>query len=394
MIDSPEIVLTRDLVHCPSVTPSEGGAIKLLQDFLNNIGFNTEIMQFSDVNTPDVVNLWASFHGKHNTQKPAKHLCFAGHTDVVPTGDEAMWTHPPFDAVIKDGILYGRGASDMKSAIAAFAIATQEFLTDNPSFDGIISFMITGDEEGIGINGTRKMVSLLTERGIKIDHCLVGEPTNPQTLGTMIKVGRRGSLNVDITVQGRQGHVAYPHLAQNPIAPLVIFLYHLQAITLDKGNDLFQPSNLELTLLDTGRQAENVIPDKAIARFNVRFNSEWTGATLQTYLKNKMDKIAQDNNIDYQAVFRLSGESFITNDTVLSDSLQKAIYTVIGIKAELSTSGGTSDARFIKDLCPVVEFGIVGATMHQANEAVAVQDIIDLKKIYRCFLDNYFEASK
>ena len=245
----------------------------------------------------------------------------------------------------------------------------------------------------MSINGTKKMVHLLQERAVKIDHCIVGEPTNPETLGTMIKVGRRGSLNVDLTVNGQQGHVAYPHLADNPIPKLVLIMNELAALSLDNGNDLFQKSNLELTNIDIGNATDNVIPENAKGRFNIRFNSEWSGHNLQIYLKEFIQKIAEKHNIDYALNFRLSGDSFITRAAYLTDHLSAAVEKETGLKPELSTTGGTSDARFIKDICPVIEFGIVGKTMHQINEAVNVADITTLKNIYYTFLTRYFNVS-
>jgi len=385
-----EITLSQALIQCPSVTPEDAGALTLLANMVSDMGFETEFMPFSDHNTPTVNNLWAIKHGTQYQDAHAKHLCFAGHTDVVPVGNDENWRYDPFHATINDGILYGRGASDMKSAIAAFVIATQEFIAIKPNFSGTISLMITGDEEGVSINGTKKMVQTLQNRQTHIDHCIVGEPTNPETLGTMIKVGRRGSLNVDLTVKGTQGHVAYPHLANNPIPQLVHIFNALSQLKLDDGNDLFQPSNLELTNIDIGNKADNVIAQNAIGRFNIRFNSEWTGETVQEFIRNFIAQEAEKHGILYDLNFRLSGNSFITRSPELTDLLRDAIYQETGLKPELSTTGGTSDARFIKDLCPVVEFGIVGKTMHQVNEAVRTDDITRLKHIYLNFLQRYF----
>lgn len=386
MTDLPEIALSKALIQCPSVTPHDAGALSILEAPLSKMGFEIEYMPFSDPKVPTVNNLWAVKNG----QSEGKHLCLAGHTDVVPAGELESWQHNPFTAHIDNGMLHGRGASDMKTAIAAFVIAAQEFLAQKPDFKGAISFMITGDEEGNGINGTKKMVQTLQERATKIDHCIVGEPTNPKQLGTMIKVGRRGSLNVDVTVKGTQGHVAYPHLADNPIPKLVAIMNHLAGVKLDDGNDLFQPSNLELTNIDIGNSTDNVIPEIAQGRFNIRFNSQWSGAQLQSYLEAQIQQVAEKNNIQYDLNFRLSGESFITRDAYLTDNLRAAICAETNIMPELSTTGGTSDARFIKDLCPVIEFGIVGETMHRIDEAVKVADITTLKNIYLNFLGRYF----
>lgn len=383
-----EVLLSQALIQCPSVTPHDEGALSVLENALQEIGFDIELMPFTDDNAPQVNNLWAVKNGR----TVGKHLCFAGHTDVVPVGVLEKWIFNPFEAKINNDMLYGRGASDMKSAIAAFVVAVREFISCSPDFSGTISFMITGDEEGNGINGTKKMVQILKSKAIKINHCLVGEPTNPEILGTMIKIGRRGSLNVDLAVTGKQGHVAYPHLAKNPIPHLVMILNHLTQLNLDKGNDYFQPSNIELTNIDIGNATDNVIPEIAKARFNIRFNSEWSGEKLKYFINDTIDKLAEQYDIDYEIHFRLSGESFITKDNELTHHLSEAIFEETGIKPELSTTGGTSDARFIKDLCPVVEFGIVGQTMHQINEAVKVDDIIRLKNIYLNFLRRYFDV--
>lgn len=387
----PEILLTQELIRCPSVTPFEGGALTLLAEKLQKMGFTIQMMPFSEEGTADVMNLWAKYQKSSIAlDKSIKHLCFAGHTDVVPAGASEKWTNDPFEAVIKDGVLYGRGASDMKSAIAAFVIATQEYLVKYPDFEHVISFMITGDEEGPSINGTKKMVQTLKAQGEHISHCIVGEPTNPDILGTMMKVGRRGSMNVDITVLGTQGHVAYPHRADNPVPKLVKLLNHLTDLTLDEGNLYFQPSNLELTTIEVGNDTDNVIPETAKARFNIRFNSEWSSDTLQTFLKEHLDDVAQFYSIRYELGFRVSGESFLTHDKEFFTLLHDSITEVTGLSPDFSTTGGTSDARFIKDLCPVVEFGSVGATMHQINESVTIEDIITLKKIYAVFLEKYF----
>ena len=386
-----EVLLTQELIRCPSITPFEGGALTLLAEKLQKMGFTIQMMPFAEDGTADVMNLWAKYQKSSSiSDKSTKHLCFAGHTDVVPAGATEKWTYNPFEAVIKDGVLYGRGASDMKSAIAAFVIATEEYLLKYPDFNGAISFMITGDEEGPSVNGTKKMVQTLKAQGEHISHCIVGEPTNPDILGTMMKVGRRGSMNVDITVFGVQGHVAYPYRADNPIPKLVTLLNYLTGLTLDEGNLYFQPSNLELTNIEINNSTDNVIPEIAKARFNIRFNSEWTSKTLQSFLKQHLDDVASLHSIRYELGFRVSGESFLTHDKEFFTLLHDSVAEVTGLYPDFSTTGGTSDARFIKDLCPVVEFGSVGATMHQINESVTIEDIITLKKIYGVFLEKYF----
>jgi succinyl-diaminopimelate desuccinylase len=373
------IALTQDLIRCPSVTPADAGALDVLQRALEQAGFVCRRFVFSDEGTPDIDNLYARL----GTALP--NFCFAGHTDVVPVGDLSGWTVDPFGAQIIDGNLFGRGAADMKAAIACFTAAAARFAAGK-DFGGSISLLITGDEEGPSINGTRKVLEALREEGEQLTHCLVGEPTNPIRLGDMAKIGRRGSLNGLITVHGVQGHVAYPHLADNPAPKLARLLARLVALELDKGNAHFQASNLEITALETSPGAENVIPAWARARFNVRFNSDHTAGDVERLVRNAMDP----ELIDYDLSIKVSGESFLTPPGKLSQLVVDACKTVLGVEPELSTTGGTSDARFIKDYCPVVEFGMASGTMHKVDERVAVSDIEGLTRIYEEVLRRYF----
>ncbi len=369
------IELSQALIRQPSVTPDSGDALDLLSAELMKLGFTCHKLVFEEEGTEPVPNLYARF----GTSTP--NLCFAGHTDVVPVGAVKNWSVDPFAAEIRDGSLYGRGASDMKSAIAAFVAAVSHFL-ESGSPKGSISFLITGDEEGPAVNGTKKVLDWMHENGETIDYCVVGEPTNPQEMGQMIKVGRRGSLHGMLVVHGVQGHVAYPHVAKNPIPDLVRILAELNKEPLDDGNDLFQPSNLEIVNVEVGNESHNVIPAEAHARFNVRFNNEYTPESLKDELTRRMDRAGVDYHIDWW----VSGDSFLTKKGPLSDAVQSAVEEVTGKSPELSTTGGTSDARFIKDMCPVVEFGLVGATMHKIDEHVAVADITSLTRIYEKIL--------
>lgn len=385
---SPAVSLARDLLRCPSVTPAEGGALALLEARLEAAGFSVERMVFRDDNTPDVENLFATIGSG------APHFVFAGHTDVVPAGDQDAWAHPPFSGEIVDGVLYGRGAVDMKGGIAAFAAAALDFVAAHDGrIPGTLSFLITGDEEGPAINGTVKLLDWAKAQGHEFDACIVGEPTNPDALGDAIKVGRRGSLTGTVTVTGVQGHVAYPHLAKNPVPDLLALLGALQALTLDEGNERFQPSNLEITTIDIGNTATNVIPRQAQARFNVRFNDIWSVASLRTKLRQALSDVSGlscDWSLDFAPD---SSDSFMTHDAALIDALSEAVEAETGRRPELSTGGGTSDARFIKNYCPVVEFGLVGQTMHKIDERVATADLDRLAAIYRRFLDSYFSAA-
>ena len=375
--------LLQDLLRCPSVTPAEGGALALIERTLAPAGFAVERPVFSEAGTPDVENLFATIGAA------GPHFVFAGHTDVVPPGDEAAWTHPPFSGDIAGGFVYGRGAADMKGGIAAFIAAALDHLQEG-ELGGRISLLITGDEEGPSVNGTGKLLEWAAARGHRFDAAIVGEPTNPSVLGEAIKVGRRGSLSGTITVHGRQGHVAYPHLAINPIPQLMRLIRRLTAEALDQGSERFDASNLEFVGLEVDNRAWNVIPAAASARFNIRFNDQWTPDTLAAWIEARLDEAA-GNEIRYELEIapRMSS-SFLTHSEALIGTLAAAIEAETGRRPELSTSGGTSDARFIKDYCPVVEFGLVGATMHQVDEHIAIADLLALKAIYRRFLDGYF----
>lgn len=378
------VPLARDLIRCPSVTPSEGGALALLGERLAGLGFSVRRVPFSEPGTPDIDNLYARIGSS------GPHLVFAGHTDVVPPGDAARWRHAPFSGVIENGELHGRGASDMKGAIAAFAGAVSRFLARRGSaFGGSISFLITGDEEGPSINGTVKLLDWCAAEGERFDAAIVGEPTNPDVLGEMVKIGRRGSFSGLVTVEGRQGHVAYPHRADNPIPRLLKLAHALIDPPLDAGSAHFQPSNLELTSVDVGNPTTNVIPATASLRFNVRFNDLWSVAGLEAEIRNRLADADPMAHWTLETIGRPS-DSFLTRDDALIGTLNGAIRAVTGRLPELSTSGGTSDARFIKNFCPVVEFGLVGATMHQVDERVPVSDIERLAAIYETFLDHYF----
>lgn len=374
--------IARELIRCPSVTPEDAGALSVLEKWLKPLGFTCERMRFSAEDTPDVDNLYARF----GTGAP--HFCFAGHTDVVPVGDEAAWTADPFGAEVRHGRLYGRGAADMKSAVASFVAAAERLVREG--FKGSIGLLITGDEEGPGVNGTAKMLEKLAGRGEMIDHCLVGEPTCVDKLGDMVKVGRRGSINGWLTVYGTQGHVAYPHLADNPLPRLLEMLRRLDAQVLDEGTDHFQPSNLEITSADVGNTATNVIPGVARAVVNIRFNDRHTGAGLDTWMRKVLDAVTQEMGGRYEFTTKISGEAFMTEPGDFSALIAGAIETVTGITPELSTTGGTSDARFIRAHAPVIEFGLPNATMHKADENADVTDVARLADIYEAILRGYF----
>ena len=363
------------------MTPEDGGALGVLQCALEALGFVCHRLVFREPGTHDIDNLYARL----GTGQP--NFCFAGHTDVVPVGNRDAWTVDPFGGEVIDGVLYGRGATDMKSAIACFVSAVAGFVADRgPGFGGSISFLITGDEEGPALNGTKKVLDWMAENGEKIDVCIVGEPTNPLRLGDMIKIGRRGSMTGQITVTGIQGHTAYPHLADNPLPRLVKMLDALVSTQLDDGTPHFQPSNLQLTTIDVGNPATNVIPARASAGFNIRFNDLHTGASLTEWIRERCDSVGGAYELDV----KISGEAFLTPPGEFSGLISRVVRDVTGIEPELSTSGGTSDARFIKDYCPVAEFGLVGQTMHKVDERIAVADIDALTRIYRAMLDGYF----
>ncbi len=369
--------LAQALIRCPSVTPDDAGALDVLQGALEALGFVCHRLPFGGDGRPRIDNLYARLG------EAAPNFCFAGHTDVVPAGQG--WRAEPFAGEIRDGQLFGRGAADMKGAIACFVAAVARFVADGPA-PGSISLLITGDEEGPAVDGTVKVLDWLRARGETLDACVVGEPTNPQALGDMIKIGRRGSLNGRLVVRGTQGHAAYPHLADNPIPRLLRMLQALTAEPLDDGTAHFQPSTLTLTTVDVGNPATNVIPAEARAGFNIRFNDRHSGAGLEAWLRRTLDAVGGD----YELAVEVSGESFLTPPGRLSAVMVEAVRKVTGAAPELSTSGGTSDARFIKDMCPVAEFGLVGRTMHKADECVAVADVERLTEIYHAMLCGWF----
>jgi succinyl-diaminopimelate desuccinylase len=379
--------LAQELIRRPSVTPADEGALDVLQSALEGLGFTCHRLPFGEgTEGPEarVDNLYARLGDG------APNFCFAGHTDVVPTGELEGWTVDPFAAEVKDGILYGRGASDMKGAIAAFVSAADGFLSDQgAAFEGSISLLITGDEEGEAVHGTTKVLDWLEARGETIDMCLVGEPTNPEALGDMIKIGRRGSLTGRLTVHGVQGHTAYPHLSDNPIHRLVGMLDALTRDSLDDGTEHFQPSTLQISTVDVGNTASNVIPAAARATFNIRFNDSHSGDTLKAWLKEILD-VAVGEGGRYDLDVRVSGESFICPPGPLSAAIADATEQVIGRRPELSTTGGTSDARFIHKYCPVAEFGGIGKSMHKVDEQQPVAELESLTRIYRGVLDRIF----
>jgi succinyl-diaminopimelate desuccinylase len=387
-LDRSPLALAQSLIRCPSVTPEEGGALAWLGGVLAEAGFTVERPRFSESGTPDIDNLYARI----GTRPP--YLLFAGHTDVVPPGDVSRWRHGPFAGTVENGVLYGRGAVDMKGGIACMLAAALDYLdVAGADFSGSIGFLITGDEEGPAINGTVKLLEWARARGERFDHCLLGEPTNPDSLGDMIKIGRRGSLTGKLTVQGRQGHVAYPDLAENPIPGLLRLATALLAAPLDTGTRHFDASNLEFTTLDVGNTATNVIPAEAHATFNVRFNETWSAQTLGAEIRGRLNRAA-GRSVRYTLdLLPSNSPAFLTEPDAFTELVAGAIATETGRRPLLSTTGGTSDARFIKDVCPVIEFGLVGQTMHQTDECVPVADLNRLTAIYTRVLAAYFGAS-
>ncbi|UWR29909.1 succinyl-diaminopimelate desuccinylase [Sulfitobacter sp. W002] len=372
--------LTAKLVRCASVTPVNDGALEVLEEVLGAAGFDC-----TRVDRGGICNLFARWGNKGNT----KSFGFNGHTDVVPIGDEADWSMPPFGAEIKDGTMYGRGTTDMKSGVAAFVAAAVDFVKDTPP-DGAIVLAITGDEEGDALDGTTALLDYMAENGERMDVCLVGEPTCPETMGDMIKIGRRGSMNAHFKVTGKQGHAAYPHRANNPLPAMMRLMDRLDSHELDQGSDHFDPSTLAVVTVDTGNKATNVIPAQCRGAVNIRFNDHHSGASLSDWLRGEADKIAEEFGLQVEVEIKISGESFITPPGALSDLVSGAVEAETGVKPELSTTGGTSDARFVKAHCPVVEFGLVGQSMHQVDEHVRVEHIEQLKSIYTRVLRNYF----
>ena len=378
------VAIARDLLRCPSVTPAEGGALSFLETTLKAAGFRVERMTFSAPGTDDVENLYARIGSE------APNLVFAGHTDVVPAGDEKAWTHPPFAGEVNGSELYGRGAVDMKGGIACAVAAVLDHLNGRGLKRGSISFLITGDEEGIAVNGTPKLLQWAAERGEKFDHCILGEPSNQEELGDTIKIGRRGSLNGHLIVRGTQGHVAYPQRAVNPIRGLVRLIDAVQSEPLDQGSAQFAPSHLEFTSVDVGNKTVNLIPGEARARFNIRFNDCHTLDSLKALVEQRAAKAA---GTDVRFAFQWEPSNaavFVTEPGPFTELVTIAVQEVTGRKPELSTTGGTSDARFITQYCPVVEFGLVGQTMHQIDERVPIADLRVLTTVYRKIIERYF----
>ena len=374
-----EIQLSKELIRFPSVTPKDAGAIKFLSKKLKKLGFNCKILEFKDKGSEPIKNLYARIG------KKGPNLCYAGHTDVVPPGNIKDWTIDPFKPLVKRNYLIGRGANDMKSSIACFVAAVSRFLQKNRKFNGSISFLITGDEEGYAINGTKKVVEYLRKRREKIDFCIVGEPTNPNKLGEMIKIGRRGSLSGNIEISGTQGHIAYPHLSNNPINTLVAICKKL------KANKNFQPSNLEFTSINVDNKAHNVIPARARAQFNIRFNNLHTSSSLKKKVSSIVKKISEKNKCNYKIDYMVNGDAFLTKPGKTIFMAKKIIKKITKINPKLSTTGGTSDARFIKRISPCLEFGLVNKTMHRIDECVSLSDLRKLTKIYNAILVEYFK---
>jgi len=379
------VELSQRLIRCPSVTPDEGGALDELQNVLEELGFRCQRLLFSESGTPDVDNLYARLGDR------GPNFCFAGHSDVVPPGDRDEWGEDPFSGVVIDGKLFGRGSADMKSAIASFISAVQRYKSNvGEEIPGSISLLITGDEEGPAINGTIKVLDWMSKNNELIDACIVGEPTNPDHLGQMIKIGRRGSFTGWLTVTGVQGHTAYPHLAENPLSKLVKMLEPLAEEQLDQGTEYFPPTTVAISSIDTGNSATNVIPQKVTASFNIRFNDSRTAEDIEEWLRGHFDSVGGS----YQLETACSSNAFITEPGALSEDLISAIKDVVGTSPEMSTTGGTSDARFIRKYCPVVEFGIVGKTMHKINEHVEIKDVELLTDIYTELLDRFFKRTE
>jgi succinyl-diaminopimelate desuccinylase len=379
-----EITLAKELIRFPSITPIDAGVMKFLAKKLNAIGFKCKILEFKDKDSKPVKNLYARL----GNSRP--NFMFAGHLDVVPPGDIKDWTIKPFSPAIKSNHLIGRGANDMKSAIASWIVAVNNFVSNNKKFEGSISLLITGDEEGIAINGTKKVVDYLIKKKEKIDFCLVGEPTNPNKLGEMIKIGRRGSITGELTVIGNQGHVAYPHRANNPSTTIIKILDEIKKIKFDKGTKDFQPTNLEVTKINIDNNADNVIPGIAKATFNIRFNNKHKSSNIKNKLNKVFKKNTKKNKSRFKIEYRVSGEAFLTKPNKTTYMIQNIIKKITRIKPQLSTTGGTSDARFIRRIAPCLEFGLVGKTMHKVDEAVSISDLKKLTKIYTEILKNYF----
>ncbi len=380
-----ELQLAKELIRFPSVTPVDAGVMSFLEKKLKQLGFKTKVLEFREKNSKPVKNLYARLGNK------SPNFCYAGHLDVVPAGNLKDWTVNPFKPSIKKGHLIGRGANDMKSSIAAFVAAISNFIENYSDFKGSISLLVTGDEEGVAINGTKKVVEYLKKRKEKIDFCLVGEPTNPSKLGEMIKIGRRGSMNGRLTITGVQGHVAYPHRANNPSTALVQILKEIKDIKFDQGTKDFQATNLEITKININNTADNVIPGFATATFNIRFNNKHSSTSLKSKVNKVIKKISAKNKSKYKIEYSVSGEAFLTNPNETTFMIQDIIKKITKIKPKLSTTGGTSDARFIRKIAPCLEFGLVGKTMHKVDEAVSLSDLKKLTLIYSNILKNYFK---
>ena len=379
-----ELQLSKDLISFPSVTPVDAGAINYISKKLQQLGFNCKVLEFKDKKNPPIKNLYARLGNKQ------PNLCYAGHTDVVPAGNINDWTINPFKPQVKNNYLIGRGANDMKSSIACFITAVSNFLENNKKINGSISFLITGDEEAQAVNGTKKVVDYLIKKKEKIDFCIVGEPTNPNKLGEMIKIGRRGSLSCKLEIEGTQGHIAYPHLSKNPITSLIEICKKLKEKPLDKGNKNFQPSNLEFTTINVDNRAHNVIPARAKTQFNIRYNNFHTSISLKRMITKVVRSICKKNKTKYKVDFLVSGDSFLTQPGPTIQMAKKIIKKITKIDPVFSTTGGTSDARFIKKIAPCLEFGLVNKTMHKVDECVSLKDLENLKKIYYHILLQYF----
>jgi succinyl-diaminopimelate desuccinylase len=374
------VSLLQELIRCPSVTPAEGGALSLLERLLGGAGFRCVRLKFAEVD-----NLFARFGSE------GPHFCFAGHTDVVPPGDAANWKYPPFDGVVADGFVWGRGASDMKGSVAAFAVAAMDFV-NRPGFKGSISVLITGDEEGPAENGTVKVLEWMRQMDEVPDHCLVGEPSCPENFGDMIKIGRRGSISFRVEVKGRQGHAAYPEKADNPVPKLSRLIYNISQVELDRGNAHFGPSTLAVTSFDVGNPAGNVIPEKAVARFNIRYNTEQTPEKLRAWLDGEIARVKVEMGGDFSYTTSEGAEVFLTKPGAFCDVVAQAVAQETNRQPVLSTTGGTSDARFVKDYCEVVEFGPTNQTIHQTDERIGVDELKALTRAYGRILESYFAA--
>ena len=380
-----ELQLAKELIKFPTVTPIDAGIMKFLEKKLKTLGFKTKILEFKEKNSKSVKNLYAKLGDKR------PNFCYAGHLDVVPAGNLKDWTVNPFKPSIKKGHLVGRGANDMKSSIAAFVSAVSNFVINKRKFNGSISLLITGDEEGVAINGTKKVVDYLKKKKEKIDFCLVGEPTNPNKLGEMIKIGRRGSMTGRLSIIGVQGHVAYPQRANNPSTALVQILNEIKKIKFDNGTKDFQPTNLEITKINIDNFADNVIPGLADAKFNIRFNNKHSSSSIKKKIDRIIKKISYKNKSKYKIEYSVSGEAFLTKPNNTTFMIRDIIKKITKINPQLSTTGGTSDARFIKKIAPCLEFGLVGKTMHKVDEAVSLSDLKKLTLIYSNILENYFK---